>query len=55
MAFPDQGRALLKRVATDLAEYGTVTQEPKMQGRNMSMMMEPSKEVLAKMKGPGKE
>ena len=55
MAFPDQGRALLKRVATDLAEYGTVTQESKMQGRNMSMMMEPSKEVLAKMKGPGKE
>jgi translation initiation factor IF-3 len=55
MAFPDQGRVLLKRVATDLAEYGTVTQEPKMQGRNMSMMMEPSKEVLAKMKGPGKE
>jgi translation initiation factor IF-3 len=24
MAFPDQGRALLKRVAADLAAYGTV-------------------------------
>lgn len=55
MAFPDQGRALLMKIAAQLASYGTITQEPKMQGRNMSMIMEPSKEALAKMKGSGKE
>jgi len=55
MAFPDQGRALLKKIAEDLAEYGTVTQEPKMQGAICTMIDGAIKEVLAKMKQSGKE
>src|SRR5664280_2532376 len=43
-----QKEAKKKQVTVEMKEM-------KMQGRNMSMMMEPSKEVLAKMKGPGKE
>ena len=43
MAHQELGRDLLKRVETDLEEYGTVEQFPKMEGRQMVMVMAPKK------------
>jgi translation initiation factor IF-3 len=43
MAHQELGRDLLKRVEADLEEYGTVEQYPKMEGRQMVMVMAPRK------------
>jgi translation initiation factor IF-3 len=43
MAHQDLGRDLLKRVESDLAELGTVEQFPKMEGRQMVMVLAPKK------------
>ena len=43
MAHQDIGLALLKRVEADLIEVGTVEQFPKLEGRQMVMMIAPSK------------
>lgn len=43
MAHQELGLALLKRVEADLAEYGVVEQFPKMEGRQMVMVMAPKK------------
>lgn len=43
MAHQDLGRDLLERVRNDLEEYGTVEQFPKMEGRQMVMVMSPKK------------
>ena len=43
MAHQDIGRELLKRIEADLAEYGTVEQFPKMEGRQMVMVLNPIK------------
>lgn len=43
MAHQELGMDLLKRVEADLAEYGTVEQFPKMEGRQMSMVISPKK------------
>lgn len=45
MAHQNLGRDLLKRVETDLAEYGTVEQRPKMEGRQMVMILAPIKQI----------
>ncbi len=37
------GLELLERVRADLEEYGTVEQEPKMEGRQMVMLLSPKK------------
>jgi translation initiation factor IF-3 len=44
---PERGTALLDKLATELAEIGVVEQSPIQDGRNMTMMMGPSKAVLA--------
>jgi len=41
MAHQELGMQLLMRVKTDLEEYGTVEQEPKMEGRLMVMVLAP--------------
>jgi len=41
MAHRDLGMDMLKRVEKDLEEYGTVEQFPKMEGRQMIMVMSP--------------
>lgn len=46
MAHQELGLALLKRVEADLAEYGVVEQFPKMEGRQMVMVMAPKKSNL---------
>jgi translation initiation factor IF-3 len=44
---PERGTAILDRLAEELAELGVVEQRPMQEGRNMTMMMAPSKAVLA--------
>lgn len=43
MAHQDLGMELLKRVEVDLEEYGTVEQYPKMEGRQLTMVLAPKK------------
>ncbi len=43
MAHQNLGMELLKRVAVDLEEYGSVEQHPKMEGRQMVMVLGPVK------------
>lgn len=43
MAHQEIGRKLLDRVMTDLAEHGTVEQNPLMEGRQMVMVISPKK------------
>lgn len=43
MAHQELGRDLLKRIEGDLAEFGTVEQFPKMEGRQMVMLLAPKK------------
>ncbi len=47
MAHQELGAVLLKRVETDLAEIGSVEQFPKMEGRQMVMMIAPKKNKQA--------
>jgi len=46
-AHPERGRALLQRLYDDIAEIATIESEPQQEGRNMHMMVAPSKELLA--------
>jgi translation initiation factor IF-3 len=43
MAHQELGMELLKRVELDLEEYGTVEQFPKMEGRQLIMVLAPKK------------
>jgi translation initiation factor IF-3 len=44
---PERGRMILDRLAEELAELAIVEQRPNLDGRNMTMMLGPSKAVLA--------
>ncbi len=44
---PERGVALLNRLAGELAEVAVVEQSPLQDGRNMTMMLAPSKAILA--------
>jgi translation initiation factor IF-3 len=46
MAHQELGMKLLKRVEVDLAEVGQVEQFPKMEGRQMVMVLSPKKKVV---------
>jgi translation initiation factor IF-3 len=54
---PERGTALLDKLAGELAEIAVVEQSPVQDGRNMTMMLAPSKAVLAgeHAKGSGHE
>jgi translation initiation factor IF-3 len=43
---PERGRALLDRVHEDLGELSVVESEPLQEGRNMSMLLAPTREAL---------
>jgi translation initiation factor IF-3 len=45
-AHPERGRALLRRLFEDLDGLATIEQEPLQEGRNMSMMLAPSREAM---------
>jgi translation initiation factor IF-3 len=44
---PERGTALLERLADELSDVAVVEQAPSQDGRNMTMMLAPSKAVLA--------
>ncbi len=44
---PERGTMILDRLSEELAELGVVEQRPMQEGRNMTMMLGPSKAVLA--------
>jgi translation initiation factor IF-3 len=44
---PERGTALLQRLADELSDLAVVEQTPSQDGRNMTMMLAPSKAVLA--------
>jgi translation initiation factor IF-3 len=44
---PERGVALLNKLAEELVDVGTVEQSPLQDGRNMTMMLGPSKAVIA--------
>jgi len=44
---PERGTALLDKLAGELSELGVVEQSPVQDGRNMTMLLAPSKAVLA--------
>jgi translation initiation factor IF-3 len=52
---PERGTAILDRLAEELSELGVVEQRPMQEGRNMTMMMAPSKAVLAGLVPAGEE
>lgn len=43
MAHQEIGMELMSRIREDLSEYGTVDQEPKMEGRQITMVLAPVK------------
>jgi translation initiation factor IF-3 len=47
-AHPERGRALLDRLYEDVGELATIEQHPQQEGRNMHMMLAPSKESAAR-------
>ena len=51
---PERGTALLDRLAGELSEIGVVEQSPVQDGRNMTMLLAPSKAVLAAENGQGR-
>jgi translation initiation factor IF-3 len=44
---PDRGVMILDRLAEELAELATIEQRPNLEGRNMTMLLGPSKAVIA--------
>jgi translation initiation factor IF-3 len=52
MAHPERGEMLLNRLVEDLGEDAVVDQRPQQDGRNMTMLLSPSKAILA---GKGEE
>ena len=44
-AHPERGRALLQKLFEDLDGLAVIESEPLQEGRNMSMLLAPSKEV----------
>ena len=44
---PERGVALLNKLAEELAEIATVDQRPNLDGRNMTMLLGPSKSVIS--------
>jgi translation initiation factor IF-3 len=43
MAHQELGMEMLKRIEVDLADYGIVEQHPKMEGRQLMMVLAPKK------------
>ena len=46
VAHPERGAAILQRLAEELSELAVVEQSPALDGRNMAMLLTPSKAVL---------
>jgi translation initiation factor IF-3 len=44
IAFTDIGKKLMERVKDELANEGIIDQEPRLEGRNMVMIVSPKKQ-----------
>jgi translation initiation factor IF-3 len=53
MAHPERGEQLLNRLADELGELAVVEQRPQQDGRNMVMMLAPSRVALEDNAGAG--
>jgi translation initiation factor IF-3 len=49
---PERGEQLLMRLADDVAELGTIEQRPSLDGRNMTMLLAPTRHEAADGAGP---
>ena len=47
-AHPERGRALLERLFEDIGELATIESAPQQEGRNMHMMLAPTRQIAAK-------
>jgi translation initiation factor IF-3 len=47
-AHPERGRALLERLYEDIAELATIESAPQQEGRNMHMMLGPTRQAIEK-------
>lgn len=47
IAYAQQGRKILERVAADTARFANVEREPRLEGRNMFMILSPRQDVIA--------
>jgi translation initiation factor IF-3 len=54
-AHPERGERLLMRLAEDVAELGQIEQRPNQDGRNMTMMLGPSKKAEQQRKPEAEE
>jgi translation initiation factor IF-3 len=52
MMHAERGLAILERLATDVAELATIENQPKLEGRNMHMLIQPIKKVPPKAPKP---
>lgn len=52
MVHPEIGMRLMRRIEADLAEYGTVEMEPKFEGRQVIMVLTPSKKKKSAQSSP---
>jgi len=50
MVHAERGLAILERLAGEITEIGVVESAPKLEGRNMFMLMAPTKQIAAKVK-----
>ena len=55
MAHPEQGLNILERLADDLKELALVETQPKLEGRNMHMLLAPRPNAQAAKKNKGKQ
>ena len=55
MAHPERGEALLRKVADEIAEFGTIEQQPNQEGRNMTMVVAPVRTPARKQERPAAE
>jgi translation initiation factor IF-3 len=46
-AHPERGEALLRKLAGELADLGTIEQQPNQEGRNMTMILAPVKQTAS--------
>ena len=55
MAHPDQGLSILERLADDLKDVAVIENAPKMEGRNMHMLIAPLPSAAKKKKDSKKD
>lgn len=55
MSHPEQGLSILERLADDLKDVAVIENQPKMEGRNMHMLISPLPTTVKKKDEKGKE